>query len=447
MLKKLSGKLRLLNERPYLKKVFKNTGWFYFDKFSRLLVSLFVGIFIVRYLGPVSFGEFSFATAIIGLISPIATLGLDSIMTREFVKYPQKRGVYLGTAMGIKVISSILCILGLVVFLNVLNTSMLVILMALIYSLTLVFDSSLSIAQLFDSDLRSKLSILVGQIALFATTILQIILLLIGAPVVFFILASLANSILSAILLWYLLRKHYAEIKVSFSSSTGKKLLSSSFPFMIAAFGTTIYMSADQVVVGYMLPVAAVGFYAVTIKLSAFFYFIPAAISSSVFPRIVMLGKENSPHYHARLQDFFDLMTMLGVIILVPFSFLSYYIITIIYGASYAAAAPILSVYVLSGIFVFFGFAANNHLIAKDYGKITLYRSVLGAVLNIILSIVFVYLFGLIGAAYATLVCFAFTFWASLYLFKETRFLFFMFLKSFNFARTIPMIVKKVIGN
>ncbi len=446
MLERLLDKIPSLKDRPYLRKMFKNTGWIYIDKFSRLLVSLLIGIFIVRQLGPVSFGEFSFAIALVGMISPLAALGLDSIMTREYVKFPKKKGVLLGTALGIKIVSAILCMVGLLVFLYFSGITALVLVMTLIYSISLISDSSYSIVQLFDSDLRSKLGILVGQIVLFVTSILQIILLLVDAPVVFFILASLANSILGAVLLWFLFKKHYAGIKVWFNPKVVKKLLVSSLPFMVAAFGAVIYMHADQVIVGYMLPVAAVGFYAIAVKLSEFFYFIPAAISTSVFPKIVMLGKEKSEHYHARLQDFFDLMTLLSVIILIPFSFLSYYVVTIIYGIEYAAAAPVLSIYVISGIFIFFGLASNNHLIAKDYGKIMLYRSVLGALLNVALSIIFVYWFGLIGAAYATLVCFCFTFWASLYLFKETRFLFFMFIKSWNFTRTISRGAAKLLS-
>jgi O-antigen/teichoic acid export membrane protein len=433
-----------LKERPYLKKVIKNTWWIYFDKFSRLLVSLFVGIFIVRSLGPISFGEFSFVLALIGLVSPLAALGIGSILTRELVKFPEKRGLLLGTSLGVKIVSSIVCIILLLVFIYFSNFSSIILLMTAIYSLYLIFDSFNVFNQLFDSDLNSKFGIIVGQIVLVISTLMKIVLLIIGASVVYFIIASLMESLLSTVLLWFLFKKKYGGVKLSIDLEAGKKLVKSGLPFMLAGLGTIVYMHADQIVVGYMLPVAAVGFYAIAVKLSEFFYFIPAAMSTSVFPKLVHLGKENSPQYKQRLQDFFDLMTILSVILIVPISLLSYYIITLIYGADYASAAPIFSVYVISGIFVFFGLAANNYLVIEDHGKITLYRSVLGGILNVVLSIIFVYYFGLMGAAFATLICFAFTFWASLYLFKETRFLFFMFLKSFNFLRIISRVFNRV---
>jgi O-antigen/teichoic acid export membrane protein len=446
MLEWLLNKFHFLKDRPYLKKIVKNTWWIYLDKFSRLLVSLFVGIFIVRQLGPASFGEFSFTLAIVGMVSPLAAVGISSILTREFVKFPKKRGVILGSALAVRLIAAIICVIGLFFFMYFSGIEATLLFMSVLFSLSLIFDSTNSLAQLFDADLKSKLSIICGQIVLVISTILKIILLVLGLPVVYFVLVSLIESILSAVILWFLYKQNYSTMRVSFDFEIIKKLAKSGLPFMLAGLGTILYMHADQVVVGYMLPVASVGFYAVAVKLSEFFYFIPAAISTSVFPKLVLLGKEKSPQYMQRLQDFFDLMTLMSLVILIPLSLLSPFIINLMYGPNYSSAAQIFSVYVISGIFIFFGFAANNHLIVEDHGKITLYRSVLGAVLNVLLSIVFVYYFGLIGAAFATLVCFGFTFWASFYLFKETRFLFFMFIESFNFPRIVPMIMRSALS-
>lgn len=443
LIKKIHSSIK---DRPHLVKVIKNTWWLYFDKFSRLLISLLVGIFIVRQLGPMSFGEFSFAIAIVGLISPIAAMGLGSILTREFVKHPDKRGVFLGTSIGLRLISAVISVAALFVFLYFTNIEFTILLMSMIFSLSLIFDSSNVLCQLFDSDLKSKFSIITGQIVLMITTVLKIILLLFGFSVIFFIIVSLFESLLSAILLCTMFFRNYSGIKLKFDLEVGKKLVSSGLPFMLAGLGTVVYMHADQIIVGYMLPVAAVGFYAVAVKLSEFFYFIPAAISTSVFPKLVNLDKDNFSKYKERLQDFFDFLTLSSIILIIVSILLSYPVIVFLYGIEYASAVPIFAIYMLSSIFIFFGIAANNHLVIKDFGKITLIRSVLGAVMNVILSIVFVYFFGLAGAAIATFICFGFTFWGSLFLFRETKFLFFMFLESFDFPRVFSKIVKKVLS-
>ena len=77
------------------KKYFANTGWMFGEKIVRLVLTFFVGIYIVRYLGPEQFGLLGYALGFVGLFSTISTLGLDGIVTRELVKTPDKKDVLL----------------------------------------------------------------------------------------------------------------------------------------------------------------------------------------------------------------------------------------------------------------------------------------------------------------------------------------------------------------
>ena len=48
-----------------------------------MIVALFVGVYVARYLGPERFGLLSYAGSFVGLFTALATLGLDGIMVRE----------------------------------------------------------------------------------------------------------------------------------------------------------------------------------------------------------------------------------------------------------------------------------------------------------------------------------------------------------------------------
>jgi len=63
-----------------------------------MVVGLFVGVWVARYLGPDSFGLLSYAMAFVGLFVSISTLGLDGIVIRELVKDESKRDKLIGTA-------------------------------------------------------------------------------------------------------------------------------------------------------------------------------------------------------------------------------------------------------------------------------------------------------------------------------------------------------------
>jgi O-antigen/teichoic acid export membrane protein len=88
-------------------KYFKNTSWLFFEKILRMIVGLFVGIWVARYLGPEQFGLFSYAQSFVGLFIAIATLGLDGIVVRELVKDESRRDELIGTAFYLKLIGAI----------------------------------------------------------------------------------------------------------------------------------------------------------------------------------------------------------------------------------------------------------------------------------------------------------------------------------------------------
>lgn len=73
------------------KRYFANTSWMMGEKVIRMVVALFVGVYVARYLGPERFGLLSYAMSFVGLFTALATLGLDGIMVRELVKTQKRR--------------------------------------------------------------------------------------------------------------------------------------------------------------------------------------------------------------------------------------------------------------------------------------------------------------------------------------------------------------------
>ena len=81
------------------------------EKLLRMVVGLFVGIWVARYLGPERYGLLSYAMSFVGLFIAIATLGLDSIVVRELVKDESLRSKLLGTAFTLKLIGAFLMLI------------------------------------------------------------------------------------------------------------------------------------------------------------------------------------------------------------------------------------------------------------------------------------------------------------------------------------------------
>ena len=89
--------------RPGFRKYFANTSWLLGERILRMAVSLFVGIYVARYLGPERFGLLSYALSFVWLFSSLASFGLDDILVRELVQRPEQRNNLLGTVFWLKV--------------------------------------------------------------------------------------------------------------------------------------------------------------------------------------------------------------------------------------------------------------------------------------------------------------------------------------------------------
>jgi O-antigen/teichoic acid export membrane protein len=87
-------------------------------------------------------------------------------------------------------------------------------------------------------------------------------------------------------------------------------------------------------------------------------------------------------------------------------SFGSSIIYHIFYKPEFWPGARVLAVHVWAGIFVFLGSASGQYLIAEGYTKLSMLRTGVGAIVNIVLNIYFLPAYGILGAAYATLVAY-----------------------------------------
>ncbi|WP_432772791.1 hypothetical protein [Francisella salimarina] len=65
-----------MNLSDGFKKYFANTSWLLIEKIIRMVVGLFVGVWIARYLGPKQFGVFSYAQSFVALFFCFCNLRL-----------------------------------------------------------------------------------------------------------------------------------------------------------------------------------------------------------------------------------------------------------------------------------------------------------------------------------------------------------------------------------
>lgn len=194
-------------------------------------------------------------------------------------------------------------------------------------------------------------------------------------------------------------------------------------------------MKIDQVMIKEMLDNKAVGDYAAAVRLSEAWYFIPMVITSSLFPAIINAKKISEELYYKRLQKLYDLMVWMAITIALPMTFLSDWVVNLLYGTKYSEAGNVLIINAWAGIFVFLGIASNKWFMIENLQQFLFYRTFAGAIFNFILNVILIPEIGIQGAAIATL----FSQMIAAYLFDFftdiTRKIFFMKTKSLLLIR------------
>ncbi len=400
------SKLKKLRQHHGFMRYFENISWLMSEKFLRMFIGLFVGIWVARYLGPEQFGLLSYAQSFVFLFIAISTLGLDSIVVRELVKDESKRDVLLGTAFGLKLVGAILIlpILAMAVQLtsNDDYTNSLIFITA---SLT-IFQSFNVIDFYYQSKVLSKYVALANAISLAISSIIKIALILGNAPLVAFALITVFDVAVVSVGLIYFYKKN-SQLKLfnwRFEWKMAKKLLQYSWPLILSGLVISLYMRIDQVMIKEILDADAVGQYAAAVRLSTAWYFIPLAIATSFFPAIINAKKISEELYFSRLQRLYSLMIFLAIAIALPVTFLSDWVILLLYGSEYSQAGEVLMIHIWAGIFVFLGVAWSKWILNENKQNLVLISHILGAVINVGLNLYFIDKYGVVGAAYSTII-------------------------------------------
>ena len=396
-------------EQAAFQKYVKNTGWLLAGK----LLSLVVGFIIARYLGPYAFGDLSFADAFAALFAAVGTLGLDSFIIREIIQHPDKRDEILGTSLVMRLAANAVLIpLAILTYLafRQLSTNETEVSLALLIALcssAALFKSFNIIDSYFQSQVASKYVVHVQNVCLLLTTGVKIALIYNHAPVLYFAGALVFDSAILALGLLFIYKRKQVHLHTwTFNWARAKSLIQQSWPLILTAVMISIYMKIDQV----MLKSAGskiVGIYSAAARISESWYFIPVAIVTSVFPAIIHARKTDIERYHKRLQNLYDLLVAISLPVAILVSIFANQIIHILYGNPYQGAGILLSIHIWSGIFVFLGSASSQFLLAEGFTLISFSRTAFGALVNVVLNLWLIPIYGALGASIATLIAYA----------------------------------------
>jgi len=375
-----------------------------------LIIKMFTAIAVANYLGSEGNGMLNFPMALITFFMAASALGLDAFITRELLQRPADKYRLLGTAFGMRLIAGVaaLPLIYLTYFLLITfsGTSVAVPFnFVAIVSLVCLVQAMNITDSYFQSQVQGKNIMIVQVVANISSAIIKVCLILLSAPLIYFVWSLLADALLLAGGYWLMYQRNAGSVlRWSFDKSLAKSLLLKSWPLAFSAVLVSLYMKIDQLMISAYLGNSALGVYSTVVNLSESWYFIPVATVSALFPAIINARNSDPQRYQKRLQNLYELMSFLSLGIALIMTFASSLIYRLLYSDDFTGGAEVLAIHVWAGIFVFLGSASGQYLIAEGYTRLSLVRTGIGALVNILLNIWWIPLFGIKGAAWATLV-------------------------------------------
>jgi len=189
------------------------------------------------------------------------------------------------------------------------------------------------------------------------------------------------------------------------------KILKKLFHLGKYTFGTNIsailIRNTDSWMIGRMISSAGVAMYNPALRISNIVEVPTMAIANVVFPQV---GNKMAESGIEGVQSLYyksvGLILAIMLPVVIPIYFLADFIILIIFGNDYMEAVPILQVTIFYTMLMPFSRQFGTIMDALHMPKLNFYLSLLMAVLNIVLNYFLLHAFGVIGAAYGTVISF-----------------------------------------
>ncbi len=398
-----------MNESNIGKRFQYNTLWIMMDKVLHMILSLVITSVTARYLGKANYGILSYGLAYVNIFTICCKLGIDAVIVNEMIKHREDTGRILGTTCVLRFVSGMLSVVLTAIFVIVLKPgNMVVFVVTCIQALAVMFAAFDTIDFYFQAELQSKFTSIAKSISYLFVCGLRVILILVGADVVWFAWAGVLDTFVVAVLLLIFYEKNREKKhKLTFSLPQARGLLSVSRPFILSNLLVVIYTQMDRLMIGSLSTNADVenGLYAAGMNIAMYWMFIPNAFIDSGRP-IIMTNKteHRESDYRRTYGKLLAGVIWISIMAGIGFSLCSKLCIFILYGRDFYGAIPILILLVWSKLFSLIGTARGIWLVCEDYSQYVKYLIGGGAVVNLVLNFILIPKTGAMGAAVATLI-------------------------------------------
>jgi len=390
----------------FKKADYQNTAWFLFEKLIQLLVGAFIVPQIFSSLGPANMGELKYAMTIIGIFTPLFSLGLLDICIRDIIYHPKRTNAILSTSLFLQMGSWLLVFSGLLVYLLFSTDKSQFILFGIIALSYLTRLTNIADYYLLATK-RVKYIFIAKISSLIIITSFQYYGVQKQFDILYFAQITALDFIIQGII-YFLVFKLDKKIHLKltrFSSLIAKNLLKSSYPLIITQFLLYLYLSLDNIFIKYYMDNEAIGhFYSVKFLVITLTWNFGFAIINALYPSIANSHKNDKQQYAKKMSVLLKALSIYGILIIIFYNLWGEYILSTYFNETNTEIIDALKIFSWAPLIIFIGMIYEKHIINNNKIYKDAIRFAIGIVVNIAVSFILIPRFGISGAAISILI-------------------------------------------
>ena len=382
----------------------KNAAWGVLGEFAVRGAKIAQVILIARFLGAEDIGRLNYAIATVGLFSVLFDFGIVPVAVKALAANPESPALRLYARLKLLTSSIGLALLGVAVLLLSITPT----------EAWITFGMGVYLAL---SDLGTFITVVYRTKGEFwretvwrsITALLQFVgcigALLLTHNIAAVVIALIGTALVGIVPLFFEWRQQPVMTQVTNGWLGIYSAFRKCLPLAGIVLVNSVYMNLDIVVMGKYTSMTEVGWYSVVVKSVFSLMIMPLHyLQLALLPVYAAgMGSSRLGSINAKWLQGFVLSVSTGAVLCVSTAMLAGPLLVLLFGANFAAAAPVLIVFSLIGLMFYIYTPLSQWLLLHDKQKISLHVYIIGMFVNCFTVFLFIPLWGLWGAVVAAL--------------------------------------------
>lgn len=386
-------------------KIIINTFWLMSEKVINVFGLIFVTSFVAKYIGPSDFGKLNLASYIFSLLQTVAIWGTDTLCVKRISKNRNS---------GFNLLNSLTLLRTVIFFIIAAPTLIYIYLFSdfitFLFSFAVAISTFVYIQDIYiianNATYNSKYNVISNVIGLILTLFMRYLIVFFKMDIIF-----LSAPIVSLTLIPYIIRNIFftrnngfvfSHINKDVKSKYSRYIFITGAPLVLSSISVAIYFNTSRLMLGALESSKALGIYAVALTLGSSWSFINNSFITSMTPKLYSTNKDDDAAYYSCVMSQF--VILISICYLACFLFVGGFIIHHLYGPGYSSAFIVTIPIILSTCLSSLGMPTSRYIVKNNGYSFLGKKTVFLCLIAIPVSYILIIKFGILGAAYSTLI-------------------------------------------